>query len=121
MIAPAQLPAADHVAAQILSETTVTVAEVAARLPGARAATRVHPATVTRWILTGARTPSGCRVRLEAARVGGRWITSSEAVARFVAALTAPATPPDPTPRTPPVRHRASEAAAAELDRLGIR
>ena len=41
----------------------------------------VKPATLLRWILSGRH-----GVRLEAARVGGRWHTSYMAVSRFVEA-----------------------------------
>jgi hypothetical protein len=58
---------------------------------------------------------------LEAARLAGRWLTSAPAIERFLAAQTprldAPATP---VPRSPGQRRRASERAAAELQRLGI-
>lgn len=95
----------------------ITAAEVAARFPGARGAARLHPATVTRWILKGVRGPGGRRVRLEAVRVGSRWMTTQAALARFAAALAAPA---DAAPsRSPAARNRASERAATELERMG--
>jgi len=62
-------------------------------------------------------------VKLEAVRVGGRWLTSKGAVARFVSALTTAADPnttsPPPQIRTPAARQRAAEAAAAKLQRMG--
>lgn len=68
------------------------------------------------------RTPGGV-VRLEAIRVGGRWLMSRGAVARFVAALTAASSPThtsnDPPVRTPAQRQRAAERAAEELKRRG--
>jgi hypothetical protein len=73
-----------------------------------------------RWILTGVRTPSGL-VRLEAARAGGRWFSSLEAVERFITAQT-----PDlnnqaqAAPRSPSARQRAADRAARELEQLGI-
>jgi hypothetical protein len=41
-----------------------------------------------RWITEGVRLPDGSRVRLEAARLGGRWLTSEPALRRFLAAQT---------------------------------
>ena len=96
---------------------------VARRFPSARGAGRIHPQTVVRWIQRGVKAASGRRVKLEAVRVGGRWLTSRGAVARFVAALTAAADPvpaaPPSTPRTPAARQRAAEQAAAALKKMG--
>jgi hypothetical protein len=74
-----------------------------------------------RWILTGAKSPSGELVKLEALRLGNRWITSCEALQRFAERLT-PSTNilPPATPRTPTARQRDSERAAKELKALGI-
>jgi hypothetical protein len=69
----------------------------------------------------GVRLSDGRIVRLEAARLSGRWLTSGPAIERFLAAQTpATDTPAPPTPRTPTARRRASERAAAELDKIGI-
>jgi hypothetical protein len=71
--------------------------------------------------LDGAPGPDGRRVRLEAVRLGGRWLTSAEALARFAERL-----PPRlgveeaPAPRTPARRQKASERAEKELERAGI-
>jgi hypothetical protein len=91
--------------------------------PAHRGNGTVDPSTVFRWVTKGARAADVRVVRLEAVRVGGRWLTSRPAVARFVAALTSAATPntdtPATTPRTPAARRRASEKAAAALERMG--
>jgi hypothetical protein len=95
----------------------ITLAQAAARYPGHRGAVRLHPATITRWILRGVRALDGQRVRLEAVRVGCRWLTSEAALARFAAALAMSC---DPTPpRSPAARNKAAEAAARELEKLG--
>jgi hypothetical protein len=39
--------------------------------------------TPFRWITEGIKLPTGQRVRLEAARIGGRWCTSAAALRRF--------------------------------------
>lgn len=56
------------------SVTLLIISEVCARVPGARGARRLHPATVTRWILRGCPARNGISVRLTATRAGGRWL-----------------------------------------------
>lgn len=93
------------------------------RVPGHRPGTRTHLATLIRWAAAGVRAPDGRRVRLRAARVGSRWFTTDDWFDQFLAAQ-APADPAGPTPdipRSPAARTRAGAAAAAELDRLGVR
>ena len=99
-------------------EPLISLSQAAARYPGHRGAKRLHPATLTRWILNGVRAIDGRRVKLEAVRLGCRWLTSEAALRRFAEALTAP--PPDSPPtRTPTDRRRASEQADAELRAMG--
>jgi hypothetical protein len=63
--------------------------EAAARLiPPARNGKRCHLSTLLRWITDGAKAPGGARVRLEAVRLGGRWVTSRGAIQRFAEKLT---------------------------------
>jgi Protein of unknown function (DUF1580) len=98
-------------------EPLITLTQAAGRYPGHRGADRLHPATLTRWILRGVRALDGRRVRLEAVRIGCRWLTSEAALARYAAALAATG---DPTPpRSPAARNRAAEAAGRELEQLG--
>ena len=99
-------------------EPLISLAQAAARYPGHRGAKRLHPATLTRWILTGVKALDGRRVKLEAMRVGSRWLTSEAALQRFADALGAPA-PSNPPSRTPTTRQRASEKADAELRAMG--
>ena len=89
--------------------------------PGHRGGASVDPSTVFRWVTKGTRTPAGRVVKLEAVRVGGRWLTSRGSVARFVAALTAAADPPPPAPkqRTTASCSAASARAAAALEAAG--
>jgi hypothetical protein len=91
-------------------------------LPGHRANRHVDGATIWRWIVKGAKSTSGGVVRLEAVRVGGRWVTSAGAVRRFVAALTEASLVGTETTATPVAspasrKHRAA-TASAELDAL---
>ena len=71
--------------------------------------------TLTRYALKGV-LRDGRRVKLEAVRVGGRLFTSSAALGRFVEACN-DAPEEVAAARTPSARLRASERAAAELDR----
>ena len=65
------------------TEKMLTPQEAARSLPPLREGKAMHPATITRWITEGL---SG--VKLEAIRVGNRWLTSAEALQRFAEALT---------------------------------
>ena len=57
-------------------------------------------------------------MRLAAVRLGWKWVTTPEAVARFMAALTAAPPAAEDAPRTPAAGNRAAEAAGKELERL---
>jgi hypothetical protein len=70
---------------RILSETACPLRKAAKFFPLGRNDRPTHVSTLLRWILHG--TKDG--VRLEAIRVGGRWVTSREACERFSARLTA--------------------------------
>ncbi len=101
-------------------EKLISLSDAAAPIPGNRGAKRLHPATLTRWIIKGALALDGRRVRLEATRLGNRWLTSAESLARFSAALAIPADETaTPTPRSPTASRRASAAAGRELERRG--
>jgi hypothetical protein len=105
----------------LITEELLSLAQAARRLPPGRGERPVSLGCVLRWVLEGAPGPDGQRVRLEAVRVGGRWITSVEALARFAERLTprlddAPA----PAPRTPRRRERAMERAQERLRAAGI-
>lgn len=63
----------------LLNETVLSLEALAARLPD-----RVHRTTLRRWAQEGV---DG--VRLEAVRLGRRWYSSVEALARFSERLTA--------------------------------
>jgi hypothetical protein len=105
---------------------------VAARLlPSARRDKPVTLSCLLRWVLDGVRGPGGQRIRLEACRLSGKWITTPGALRRFVEAQTpelanAEAQTPRldakeiPAPRSPTRRHKASEHAARELEKMGL-
>lgn len=108
----------------ILQETVVSLNEICKRAPSGRGVGPSHTAhrtTVLRWIIHGVKV-KGVLVKLEAERVGGRWVTSLEAYERFVevcghfAGRTA--APDQERERTPAEIRRASEAAEKELEKL---
>jgi hypothetical protein len=107
---------------EVVAGDALTLSAAARLLPSHRGDGRVSATTIWRWITAGTRTSDGRTFRLEAARVGGRWLTSRAALARYAAALT-PAANPTPTPstptRTPAARRKASERAAARLAEAG--
>ncbi len=79
---------------------------------------------LVRWVLTGVKLPNGARIRLEAARLSGRWISTPAALARFIQAQT-PAlgsgeSKNTTTTRTLSARQRAIERADRELAAAGI-
>ncbi|MBY0455978.1 MAG: helix-turn-helix domain-containing protein [Gemmataceae bacterium] len=103
----------------------LTISQIVARYPGSRGARRIHPATVTRWILAGCPNRAGARVKLAATRAGSRWLVRESDLQAFFSALGAEAepgasVPPDATPaRTPAARARATEKAVAALKKMG--
>jgi hypothetical protein len=103
-------------------EALIPLNAAARLIPPARSGKRTHLSTLLRWILRGARSPSGERVLLEAVRLGGRWMTSREALQRFAEQLTPrlDAAASTETPRTPGQQRRAAERAERELNKIGI-
>jgi hypothetical protein len=101
------------------NETLLTLTQAARMLPNSRRGRPVHLSCIYRWILDGVKTPQG-KVRLEAVRLGGRWLTSAEALQRFAAAQTPDLADRPPLPRSPSSRRRASERAEEQLRRIGI-
>jgi hypothetical protein len=105
----------------ITVEPPLPLAAATALIPPARGGKKTHLSTLLRWILRGAKSPTGEVVRLEAVRLGGRWCTSAAALQRFCERLTPRLdSDPAPAPRTAVVRARAARAAARELTEAGI-
>jgi hypothetical protein len=72
----------------ITSEQAIPLGE-ATRIYGAsRGGRPTHISTVLRHITRGTKLPDGQTIYLEGARIGGRWVTTREAVQRFVERLT---------------------------------
>ena len=70
------------------TEIAISLTQAARLLPPARNGRPVTLGCILRWIVQGAKNPAGKRVHLEAVRLGGRWITSKQALQRFAEALT---------------------------------
>jgi hypothetical protein len=101
---------------RLRDEKRITLKQAAALYPGHRGAERLHPATLTRWILRGVTGLDGRRIKLEGERIGCRWLTSEAALARFAEALGTAEESADALPST---CGRESEIAARELEKLG--
>lgn len=109
--APSNLPV------DLRSESTISLTQAAKMLPDGRVGKPVNLSTVLRWVTKGIKVPgSGAVVRLEGIRMGGRWITSVEALERF-AARTTPDLNAEPAKlsRTPAARQRGNDRAKREL------
>jgi Protein of unknown function (DUF1580) len=109
-------------AIDLTRETVHNFAKATQFVPPARNGKKTHISTLLRWATKGAKAPDGTIVRLEALRVGSRWVTSREAIQRFMEALTPRIDDEGSTPgvRTTTRRQRASDRAAEELDQLGL-
>ena len=113
-----------QVLAEIQAGGGLTLSAAGRMFPAHRGEGTINPSTIFRWVTKGSRTSDGRLVKLEAARVGGRWLTSKGAIARLIATLTDAATPtPPPSPppviRTPAARAQAAERAVAKLRSMG--
>ncbi len=74
-------------------EELLTLNQAAVRFPG-NAGQPLSYGTIHRWVTAGVK-----GVRLEASRLGGRWITSMEAIQRFTERLTTQQLDPPAVPR----------------------
>lgn len=79
----------------ILEEEMLSLAELIELLPRGRRGRPLQLSTVMKWITDGTPSLSGEVVKLEAIRIGKRWISSREALKRFVARLTTPEGQPE--------------------------
>lgn len=112
---------------RLLQESLISLAQAGRRFPRTRPGRSPNPtpSAIWRWVREGVRAADGRRIQLEAILVAGRWLTSLEAIERFVMAqqpATAtgePASPDLPTPLSPAARRRAAEKAGLELERQG--
>lgn len=104
----------------IFEEDCLSISQLCKILPVGRNGKRPTFSTVWRYVLEGAKLPNGERVKLEAVRFGGKWVSSKQAAQRFVEALSSAAADVPSPFRGRPARNRAAEQAAAELSERGI-
>jgi hypothetical protein len=104
----------------LVAETPLSLRQAAALFPINRNGRPVSVSCIFRWIAQGVRGPDGGVLRLEALRAGGRWITSREAVQRFVEAQTPRLSDAPPLPPSAAERSRHAARVAAQLDAIGI-
>ena len=98
----------------IASECVISLREAAHRLPRiSRSGKPVHFSTIYRWATRGV---GG--VRLEVAKIGGRLVTTTEALERFVMSCTHRGSLSVQPSR---MRQRAIDQAERELEALGIK
>ena len=105
----------------LTNETILSFSEAAARLPRVNGK-RIHPSSLWRWARKGVR-----GVRLETRLLGGRLVTSLEALERFTTRL-ADIYPPERPSRSPShrkarssaKRRRGVEQAFQDLEKHGI-
>jgi hypothetical protein len=117
-------PPVPQVLSEIQAGDGLSLSAAGRLFPAHRGNGTVDPSTVWRWARKGSKAPDGRLVRLEVCRVGGRWLTSRSALARFISALSAAAgsasnQPTPPAARTPTTRRKSSEHATRELERRG--
>jgi len=105
---------------EIRNETPISLAQAARMQPPGRRGRPVNPATVFRWIHNGVKGPGGEIIRLEGYRMGGRWLTTIEALERFAAAQTPVLGEPNKILRSPTARRRAAERAEKVLSKVGF-
>jgi hypothetical protein len=102
----------------LTDERVVTFSQAAEHLPKINGK-KIHVSAIWRWAREGVR-----GVRLEALLMGGRWLTSVQALERFGTAVAATGrdtgNPTPPRKRGRPSREKAIAAARADLARAGI-
>jgi hypothetical protein len=94
---------------QLLSESPVPLAVAAQIFAEFHGGKPVHVTTLARWIHKGHRLPSGARVKLEALRLGGKFLVSRAAILRFIERQQ------EPVANTPPTRRLRSGAGAVDV------
>src|SRR5882672_11290813 len=96
-------------------EKVFPLSKASAFLPSSRLNKPVSLSCLHRWVLDGVKLADGRRVRLEALRLGGRWVTSLEAIQRFAEAQT-PTLGNDQQPHSRTSKKRMTAAQRAERE-----
>jgi len=102
-------------AKHLLNETIIFLQDVPRLMPRTPRGRPIHLCTVVRWKDRGLR-----GVKLEAVRLGGRWVTSREALERFVERLTSAASAGGAASETTATVNRRADQAGEVLKREGI-
>ena len=68
----------------LLTETLISMAGAAKRVPSFRGGRPTNASTTFRWAMKGVKLADGTTVKLEAIKVVSRWVTSIEALTRFM-------------------------------------
>jgi len=98
------------------NDELISLTTAAKLFPGSRGAARTHPATITRWILTGLRRTDGKIIKLAGARMGYRWFTTIKALNELSGELSSI---PIATTDTPQMSSGDIAAANQECARMG--
>ena len=109
----------DRVAEEIAAGDGLSLSQAARVFPSYR---RGRPRTVSclvRWINAGVMV-NGQRIRLEAARIAGSWITSRAAIARFVEAQTPQPEEQTLSMRSAGMKEKATSAAGVRCEAAGF-
>src|SRR5262245_19164493 len=105
----------------LASEKTFPLSQAPKFLPSSRMGRPVSLSCLLRWVFDGVKTPDGRRVRLEALRLGGKWVTSMEAIQRFAESQTPVFDQPkNGFIRSDSKRMKAAVRAGKELESAGI-
>ena len=110
----------------LVREPWISLSQAAKLFPPARRGRPVSASCVWRWFKEGVRTADGRRVHLETLRVANRYVTSEDAVRRFIlaqqpdSASGSPETLGRSAPRSAGQRSRADAKAARKLESLGL-
>jgi hypothetical protein len=103
----------------IFNERVLALNEICELLPRNPKGGKVSFSTIWRWSKNGVIGPGGERVKLETVKIGGRLLSSEQAIQRFAENLS----PPEALamrPITLSQRRRNSEKASRELESMGI-
>ncbi len=110
---------------EIVNGLALSMSAAGKIVPALRGESSTRPETIWRWCRHGHKLRDGTTIKLECARLAGRWLTSKPALARFLERVTAASSPEstDPTSLAPTPHSAASgkrcEAAVRKLTSLG--
>jgi hypothetical protein len=86
--------------------------------PAGRVLGGIDPSSVFRFVTRGTRTADGRLVKLEAIRIGAKWVTTRPAISRYLRALANPIEATPAKPNTPKLS-KPSNSSAEKLRAMG--